>query len=75
MFVGRFLKYDDSHGEPHYNAYDQIVFQTEEGNIFSFARNDAPDHYLGLLECGGVVGVAKAYKFPSRNFGTIEEYQ
>lgn len=74
IFVGRFLKYDTGHGEYHYNAYDQIIFPTKEGNIFSFSRNDAPDHYLKLSETGGVLNIAEAYKLPVNRSGTIEEY-
>jgi len=74
VFVGRFLKYDTSHGEPHYNAYDQIIFPTKGGNILSFARNDAPDHYLTLSESSGISSVAQAYKLPVNKTGAIEEY-
>lgn len=75
VFVGRFLKYDDSHGEPHFNAYDQIVFPTKGGNIFSFARNDAPDHFLKLTELSYTRTLSEAYKLPKNTTGTIEEYK
>jgi hypothetical protein len=75
VFVGRFLKYDTSHGEPHFNAYDQIVFPTKEGNIFSFARNDAPDHFLEITELSLTRTLSEAYKLPKNKSGTIEEYK
>jgi hypothetical protein len=75
IFVGRFLKYDDSHGLPHYNAYDQIVFPTKGGNIFSFSRNEAPDHLIEIAKLGSVHSLAEAYNLPQNKRGTIEEYK
>jgi hypothetical protein len=75
VFVGRFLKYDASHGQPHFNAYDQIVFPTKGGNIFSFARNDAPDHFLEISELSHTRTLSEAYKLPRNKSGTIEEYK
>ena len=75
VVIGRFLKYDDSHGEPHFNAYDQIIFPTQGGNIFSFARNDAPDHFIKITELSSTRTLSEAYKLPKNKIGTIEEYK
>lgn len=75
LFVCRMFALDETHGFSHYNAYDQIIFPTLGGNIFSFARNNAPDHYIALSELGGLATISEAYKLPVAKTGTVNEYQ
>lgn len=74
IVVVRFLRYDKTHGSPHYNADDQIIFPTKQGNIFRISRNDAPDHYLSIVDNSTVADIAKAYKLPEEKSGPIGSY-
>jgi len=74
LFVARLLRYDPTHGEPHYNANDQIIFPTKEGRILSFARNDAPDHFITIIDSSNLKTITEAYKLPQNKSGTVGEY-
>lgn len=51
------------------------MFPTKGGNIFSFARNDPPDHFLELSELSYTRNLSEAYRLPQNKTGTIEEYK
>ena len=74
IIIVRFLRYDKTHGSPHYNADDQIIFPTKKGDIFHMSRNDAPDHYLSIVANSTVVDIAGAYKLPELSNGPINAY-
>ena len=74
VLIVRLLRYDDSHGKPHYNANDQIIFPTIEGNILWLARNDTPDHYLEIVGCTNMFTIADAYNLPTEKSGPIDKY-
>lgn len=74
IIIVRFLRYDETHGPPHYNADDQIIFPTKQGDIFRMSRNDAPDHYLLIVANSTVADIAGAYKLPELNNGPINTY-
>lgn len=74
IIVFRLLRYDNSHGDPHYNANDQLIFPTKKGNIFRLSRNDAPDHFLKITDKANMLSVAEAYKLPEHKHGPIEKY-
>jgi hypothetical protein len=74
VVVVRLLRKDDKHGVVHYNADDQIIFPTEEGNIFRLARKDAPDHYLAIAAVSYTMPVADAFKLPLDKSGPIDKY-
>lgn len=72
--IVRLLRYDGSHGEPHYNADDQIIFPTIEGNIFRVARRDNPDHYLKIAGSTNMFTIADAYRLPIEKTGPVNKY-
>ncbi|MBW2044308.1 MAG: hypothetical protein JRI96_05405 [Deltaproteobacteria bacterium] len=74
LFVARLLRYDDAHGKPHYNADDQIIFQTIKGNILRMSRKDAPDHFIKLTKKANLFTIAEAYKLPNKKSGPVEQY-
>ena len=74
VIVVRLLREDRSHGELHYNADDQIIFPTVEGNIFRLSRKDAPDHYLQIAGTANILTIATAYSLPSDKCGPIGQY-
>ena len=74
VIVFRLLRYDDSHGEPHFNANDQIIFPTQKGNILRLARKDVPDHYIKISAESNMRTIAEAYKLPEEKSGPIEQY-
>jgi len=74
VIVVRLLRFDDTHGEPHFNADDQMIFPTKEGHVFRFSRKDAPDHYLKISGDTNLLTVADAYKLPKTKHGPIEKY-
>ena len=74
IIIVRFLRYDETHGDPHYNADDQMFFPTKRGDIFRMSRNDAPDHYCSIVANSTVYDIAGAYKLPYRNNGPIATY-
>lgn len=73
--VVRFLRYDNSHGEPHYNVDDTIIFPDIKGDIYSFHRKDAPDHFIAISGDSHIISIADAYKLSSEKAGTIEQYK
>jgi len=74
IIIVRFLRYDKTHGSPHYNADDQIIFPTKQGDIFRMSRNDAPDHYFSIVANSTVADIAGTYKLPELNNGPINAY-
>jgi len=74
IIIVRLLRYDKTHGPRHYNADDQIIFPTKQGDIFRMSRNDAPDHYLSIVANSTVADIAGAYKLPELNNGPINTY-
>jgi len=74
VIISRLLRFDNSHGEPHYNANDQLIFPTTNGNIFRLARNDAPDHYKKIINNTNMLTIAEAYQLPESKYGPIAKY-
>jgi hypothetical protein len=70
----RLLRFDDKHGEPHYNADDLIIFPTSSGDILKLHRKDAPDHYIEIAKAAGIQGLADAYKLPRDKSGETSGY-
>ena len=74
VVVVRLLREDKRHGVLHYNADDQIIFPTIEGNILRIARKDAPDHFLEIAGRAEIGSIAQAYRLPDEKSGPIEKY-
>jgi len=74
LFVVRFLRYDDRHGDPHYNADDQLIFPTLEGNILRMPRKSHQDHFIEIAKGTEISTVAEAYKLPKEKHGPINKY-
>jgi len=74
VIVARLFRSDGSHGNPHYNADDQLIFPATAGHIFRLARNDAPDHYLEIAKHTNIMSIADAYKLPTENTGPVDKY-
>lgn len=74
IVVVRLLRYDTTHGEPHYNADDQLIFPAKSGDIYRFSRKDAPDHYLGISGDAKILSIADAYKLPIDKSGPVVKY-
>ena len=74
VVIVRLLRYDDSHGDPHYNADDQIIFPTEDGRIWRLARNSAPDHFISIVGSTNLFTIAEAYQLPEEKSGHISQY-
>ena len=74
VIVVRLLREDRTHGNLHYNADDQIIFPTTEGNIFRLPRKDAPDHYLAIASSANMITLADAYSLPEEKTGPIAQY-
>jgi hypothetical protein len=74
VIVVRLLRLDYAHGEPHYNADDQIIFPVHDGRIFRVTRRDAPDHYLKITATANIASVADAYRLPDIKYGPIQNY-
>lgn len=74
VIVIRLLRFDNAHGEPHYNADDQIIFPTIDGDIVRLARKDAPDHYIEITKHTNISNIADAYKLPHQKSGSVDKY-
>lgn len=74
IIVVRLLRFDNTHGDPHYNADDQIIFPIQDGRIFRISRRDAPDHYLKITATANIKSVADAYKLPEAKYGPVDGY-
>jgi hypothetical protein len=74
VIVVRLLRADNARGEMHYNADDQIVFPTIEGDIFRLPRKDAPDHYITIAGTANMLTLADAYQLPDQKSGPIAQY-
>ena len=74
IVVVRLLRYDDSHGDPHYNADDQLIFPIQDGRVFRVSRNDVQDHYLKITATANMLSVADAFKLPTAKYGPVEKY-
>lgn len=74
IIIIRFLREDNLHGSPHYNADDRIIFPTKQGDIFDMHRKDGPDHYLLIVKNSTVTDIAGAYKLPKIKRGPISTY-
>jgi hypothetical protein len=75
IMVVRLLRYDNSHGIPHYNADDQFIFPSTDGHVWRVTRNDAPDHFIGLAATSNLIKIADAYNLPSEKSGFITQYK
>lgn len=71
----RLLRYCEHDGTPHYNADDQIFFQTVNGYTYRFSRNNAPDHYIALANLAGLTDIADAYHLPTQKSGLISDFK
>jgi hypothetical protein len=74
IIVVRFLGFDDTHGDPHYNADDQVFFPVKSGNILRMSRQDAQDHYIPIVGDSTVWDVATAYHLPLEDYGPVQNY-
>lgn len=74
VIVVRLLRADNTHGALHYNADDQIIFQTEAGDFFRLPRKDAPDHYITIAGTANMLTLADAYQLPDQKSGPIAQY-
>jgi len=74
VVVVRLLREDKKSDVLHYNADDQIIFPTSEGNILRLTRKDAPDHFLKVANTAELGSIAKAYRLPEEKAGPIEKY-
>jgi hypothetical protein len=74
VIVVRLLRADHKHGKPHYNADDQIIFPTVDGDILRLSRKDAPDHYLEIAKNANMLTIADAFKLPKDKSGDVEKY-
>lgn len=74
VVICRLLRYDNSHGEPHYNADDQIIFPTSDGSIWRLPRKTAPDHYVQIAETADMFTLGDAYHLPKEKSGEIGQY-
>jgi len=74
IMVFRLLRYDDKHGEPHYNANDQIIFPTISGDFYRISRKDAPDHFITITANSTITSIAGAYNLPEEKSGPVEKY-
>ncbi|TRZ94942.1 hypothetical protein D4R78_05240 [bacterium] len=74
IMVFRLFRYDVGHGEPHYNANDQIIFPTKSGDFYRFSRKDAPDHFIKITANSTVRSIADAYNLPEEKSGPVDKY-
>lgn len=74
VIIVRLLRADSTHGELHYNADDQVIFPTIDGNIFRLPRKDAPDHYITIAGAANMLTLADAYQLPEQKTGPIAQY-
>jgi hypothetical protein len=75
IVVTRLLRYCEHDGTPHYNADDQIFFQTVDGFTYRISRNDSPDHYIALADLAGIGNIANAYRLPTQKSGLISDFK
>lgn len=74
IMIFRLLRYDDTHGNPHYNANDQLIFPTKAGSVYRLVRNDAPDYFINIISQSNIVSIAEAYNLPEEKSGPVEKY-
>ena len=74
IMIARLLRHDDSHGDPHYNADDQLFFSVKSGAIYRLLRRDAPDHFIKIVANSNIKSIAEAYNLPEDKSGPIEKY-
>jgi hypothetical protein len=74
VIVVRLLRYDNGHGNPHFNADDQIIIPTKKGDFFRVPRKDTADHYIGIAKGANMLNIAEAYKLPLNKEGPINAY-
>ncbi len=74
VVIVRLLRFDDSHGEPHYNADDQLIFATQDGTVWRLPRKDAPDHFIEIANSASLLTVAEAYQLPDVKQGPVSDY-
>jgi hypothetical protein len=74
IMIIRLLRYDDGHGDPHYNANDQILFPAKSGTIYRLLRNDAPDHFIEIAANSNIASIAEAYNLPEEKSGPVVKY-
>lgn len=74
VIVARLLRSDGSHGNPHYNADDQLIFPTMKGNIYRVPIKpwDTPDHIIP--KDVNTTSIADAYKLPAEKSGPVDKY-
>jgi len=74
VMLARLLRYDDTHGKPHYNATDQLFFSSEEGDVYRLVRTYPPDHVIKITENTNIISIASAFKLPDKKSGSVLEY-
>lgn len=74
IMIARLFRYDNGHGEPHYNANDQLFFPSKSGEIFRMVRNDAPDHFINIANNSNINSIAEAFNLPEEKSGPVEQY-
>ena len=75
VIVQRLLRFDDTHGTPHFNADDFVIFPTQEGNIFRMKKDKAEDHFIKITNSAHLNSIAAAYHLPQEKSGPVEEYK
>lgn len=74
LIIQRLLRFDDSHGDPHYNADDYVIFPTQAGHVFRMQREKAGDHFIEITNLGGMKSLAEAFHLPKLKHGPIQNY-
>ena len=74
IMIVRLLRRDDSHGDPHYNADDQLFFPVKSGVIYRLSRKSAPDHFIKIVANSNIKSIAEAYNLPADKSGPAENY-
>lgn len=74
IMIACLLRRDNSHGEPHYNADDQLFFPVKSGDIYRLSRKDARDHFVEITDNSNIKSIADAYMLPEEKSGPVEKY-
>ncbi len=70
----RLFRFDDSHGAPHYNADDYLIFPTLKGQVVRMKRNRAQDHFVKIVDLANIQSIAEAFHLPNDKKGPIRNY-
>lgn len=74
VIVVRLLRFCNSHGDPHFNADDQLIFPSKEGTVWRLPRKDTPDHFVEIAGEANLITVADAFRLPDAKSGEIKDY-